>query len=228
MDKENSEKIAEEVLTELGLNDTEVLAYLSITGRGAVSIGEISIHSNVKEVEAEKIVRKLLDIGLLKEIPGKIPRFQAIPPYTALLKQLDEFQSEISELRERVPLELKNQFSLFVDSMGEITGLQDFLAYVRLIKDEVPQAMVQQFNKFESEFEKFKQIEQFSDFINTIKTEIPKQLSNKLQNMQKQVLSTSGLENFRELVKYLKQEIPEQLQTEFKNIETLFLLIGQY
>ncbi|MHA1250507.1 MAG: helix-turn-helix domain-containing protein, partial [Candidatus Helarchaeota archaeon] len=125
----------------MGLTDTEILAYMSITGRGAVSVGEISIHARVPELEAEKIVKKLLNLGLLKEIPGKVPRYQAIPPYTALLKQLDDFQNVISELRKRVPEELKSEFTNFVDSMGEITGLQDFLAYVRLIKDEVPKAM---------------------------------------------------------------------------------------
>ena len=167
-----SQKITEQVLTDLGLNDKEVLAYLSITGRGAVSVGEISIHAQVPEREAENIVKKLLEIGLLKEIPGKIPRYQAIPPYTALLRQLDEFQEVIKNLRQTVPEELKSQFSKFVDSMGEITGLQDFLDYVRLIKDEVPKAMVDQFNKFESEFEKFKKIDQFADFIRKQKSKL--------------------------------------------------------
>ena len=58
---EKVEDVAEKALIELGLSERETSAYLSITGRGPVSIGEIAIHGQLKEEEAKIVVNKLIN-----------------------------------------------------------------------------------------------------------------------------------------------------------------------
>ncbi|MHA1296003.1 MAG: hypothetical protein ACTSPH_05280 [Promethearchaeota archaeon] len=59
-----SEELTRQVLGELGLNETEIELYFKITGREAVSIGEMALLINRPKEECEKIAKKFVEKGL--------------------------------------------------------------------------------------------------------------------------------------------------------------------
>jgi sugar-specific transcriptional regulator TrmB/uncharacterized short protein YbdD (DUF466 family) len=211
---------AEQVLKELGLSPLEVQAYLALVGRPPTSAGEIAIHIKSKPNDAQIIAEKLVSMGLFKMVPGLTPRYQSIPPYTALLRQLDEFRGLIASMKDKVPQNLADQFEQFVSSIGEVTGLEDFLKYMRMIKDEVPQALINQFIRFENEFKKFNQLDAFKNFVNKIKSETPQQLSDRFEDIEQRFRSISGLSDFKTYAKSLKESVPAHLLDQFLQIET--------
>ncbi len=211
--------VAKQVLQEIGLSDLEIQGYLSILGRPPTSAGELAIHLKSKPEIAQKIAEKLVDMGLFKLIPGLTPRYQVIPPYTALLHQLDDFKSVITSMKEKVPRNLADQFEEFVSSIGEVTGLEDFLRYMKMIKEEVPQALINQFIRFEDEFKKFTALAEFKNFINKIKAETPQQLAQRFSTIEKEVQSIAGLAEFKNFAKSLKETVPVRLVDQFRQIE---------
>ena len=76
-------------LQRLGLTEKEIDAYFAIVGKGVCLASEIAIKAEVPEEQGQSIADKLVAQGLLKEIPGRTIRYQALPPYSALLKQLE-------------------------------------------------------------------------------------------------------------------------------------------
>ena len=113
-------------LERLGLSAGEINAYFSVVGKGICLINEIAKHSGVELIEAKNTVAKLLEKGLLKEIPGRTKRFQAVPPYAALLNQLEIFRDYVSDLRDEVPQQLKEEFERFEEGFARVSGLEDF------------------------------------------------------------------------------------------------------
>ncbi|MHA1409615.1 MAG: helix-turn-helix domain-containing protein [Candidatus Odinarchaeia archaeon] len=114
------EEIPRKILTEYGLEREEAEAYLAMVDKGPVSLGEIALYAEVQEGQAQEIVNRLLKLGLLKSIPGTRRYFQAIPPYTALLKQLGDFREFLNSLQSAVPTVLAEQFTSFEEEVNEV------------------------------------------------------------------------------------------------------------
>ncbi|MFX1239168.1 MAG: helix-turn-helix domain-containing protein, partial [Promethearchaeota archaeon] len=70
-----------QVLELIGLAEDEIDTYFNLTGRGPVMIGEIAIMSKVDQGRAGQIAQTLLQKGLVREIPGANPYYEALPPY---------------------------------------------------------------------------------------------------------------------------------------------------
>ena len=92
-----------QVLELIGLAHDEVDTYFKITGRGPVMIGEIALLADVAEERAAEIASNLFQKGLLKQIPGKAPIYEALPPYAALLGQIHQFKETIKTFQQVTP-----------------------------------------------------------------------------------------------------------------------------
>ncbi|MEM2109653.1 MAG: helix-turn-helix domain-containing protein [Candidatus Odinarchaeota archaeon] len=114
------EEIPRKILAEYGLSREETEAYLAMVDKGPISIGEIGLYANVQETQASGIADRLLKLGLLKSIPGTRRYFQAIPPYTALLKQLGDFREFLGSIHSAVPTVLAEQFQLFEEEVNNV------------------------------------------------------------------------------------------------------------
>lgn len=114
------EEIPRKILAEYGLSREETEAYLAMVDKGPISIGEIGLYAEVQEQKALEISNRLLKLGLLKAIPGTRRYFQAIPPYTALLKQLGDFREFLGSLQGAVPGALADQFQLFEEEVNNV------------------------------------------------------------------------------------------------------------
>lgn len=117
---ELAETIPRRVLKDYGLSRDEAEAYLAMVDKGPVSLGEIGLYADVSEERANEISERLVRLGLLKTIPGTRRYFQGIPPYTALLKQLNDFRGFLTALQADVPTILADQFKTFEEEVGTV------------------------------------------------------------------------------------------------------------
>ena len=66
-----SRELTRQVLTEIELTEDEIELYFLLTGREAVSIGEMAILIGKPKQGCEKIAKKFVDKGLFKEIKSQ-------------------------------------------------------------------------------------------------------------------------------------------------------------
>ncbi|MCJ7647157.1 MAG: hypothetical protein MUP85_00945, partial [Candidatus Lokiarchaeota archaeon] len=115
-----SEELTKQVLSELDLSSEEVELYFRTTGREAVSIGEMAILINKSKEECQKIAKKFVEKGLFKEIVGAKPHYAALPPYAALVAQLQNFHQYISDIKSDIPKQLDQSFKKLESTTGKI------------------------------------------------------------------------------------------------------------
>jgi hypothetical protein len=106
-----SKELTKKVLSEIDLSDEEIDLYFRTTGREAVSVGEMSILIGKPKEDCKKIAEKFVEKGLFKEIVGATPHYQALPPYAALIAQLQKFSQYISDIKSQIPKQLDVSFT---------------------------------------------------------------------------------------------------------------------
>ncbi len=96
-------------LERLGLAPNEIEAYFTVAGKGVCLAPEIAKLAGIGEDEAQTqtLITKLVNAGLLLEMPGQTIRYKALPPYAALLKQLEEFGISLLIYVEKCPSNFK-------------------------------------------------------------------------------------------------------------------------
>ncbi|MFX0136524.1 MAG: TrmB family transcriptional regulator [Candidatus Hodarchaeota archaeon] len=97
------ESSSRQILLEYGLDVTETDAYFHMVNKGPVGVGEIAILLQIDRERASDIMKKLSEKGLIKNIPGKKLIYQALPPYRALLNQLNTFIPFIQSIKQSIP-----------------------------------------------------------------------------------------------------------------------------
>ena len=115
-----SEELTRQVLSEIDLTDEEIELYFRITGREAVSIGEMAILTGNSKVKCQEIADKFVKKGLFKEIVGARPHYAALPPYAALVSQLQKFHKYISDIKTSIPAQLKQSFAQLESESGKV------------------------------------------------------------------------------------------------------------
>jgi hypothetical protein len=144
-----SEELTKQVLGEIGLNDEEIELYFRTTGREAVSLGEMSLLIKKPKEKCKEIADKFVEKGLFKEIIGATPHFAALPPYAALVAQLSNFYSYISDIKSNLPRKLESSFSQIE---SEAKGMEDMKASAELMAN-IKQKMLDQIHAQKKEFE---------------------------------------------------------------------------
>lgn len=115
-----SEELTRQVLSEIDLTDDEIELYFRITGREAVSIGEIAILTGKSKATCKEIADKFVKKGLFKEIIGAQPHYSALPPYAALVSQLRKFHTYISDIKKSIPSQLEKSFEKLESETGKV------------------------------------------------------------------------------------------------------------
>lgn len=176
--KDVSFEKTKEALGLLGLNSADIDTFFKITGRGTVTKGEICILQDITFEEADDIVNNLLLKGLLREIPGKTPHYLALPPYSALLSQLSQFKSLISNIQENTPKDLENRFKTFENQVMKVKKLEDYQKYLVKLRNELPQNINNQLNSLQSSLNQVKELQEFNEYMNKLKGEVSTELNN--------------------------------------------------
>ncbi len=115
-----SEELTKQVLSEIDLTDDEIELYFRITGREAVSIGEMAILTGKPKAICKEMADKFVQKGLFKEIIGARPHYSALPPYAALVSQLQKFHQYISNIKKSIPLQLEKSFEKLESKTGKV------------------------------------------------------------------------------------------------------------
>jgi len=115
-----SKELTKQVLSEIDLSDDEIDLYFRITGREAVSIGEMAILTGKSKAECQEMATKFVKKGLFKEIVGAKPHYSALPPYAALVSQLQKFHKYISDIKVSIPAQLEKSFAQLESESGTV------------------------------------------------------------------------------------------------------------
>jgi len=175
---ENEEINETRALSRLGLTDAEIRAYFSVAGKGVCLAAEIGKNAGVLDGDYEgalRVANNLIKAGLLMEIPGRTIRYQAIPPYAAMLRQLEDFRGTITDLRKTVPSDLQKEFDEFEEGFRKVSGLEDFKQFIVSIEQDIPTAMLDKFTGFAEKFKSFKQLEEFKVYVEKMRESAPQE-----------------------------------------------------
>ena len=95
------------------------------------------------QTQTQTLITKLVNAGLLFEIPGQTIRYKALPPYAALLKQLEEFRNSLLIYVEKCPSNFKKSLKNSKEGFAHVLGLNDFKDFVVSVQNDIPQAMLE-------------------------------------------------------------------------------------
>ena len=189
IDKEHisySEELTLQVLSEIGLTDEEIELYFLTSGRDVVSLGEMTLLINKSKEECQKMAEKFVKKGLFKEIIGATPHFTALPPYAALISQLQKFNNYISEIKTYAPAQLNQSFSELESKTEAIKDLQEFTEYMRVLKDDFLEKMASQKKEFNTTISKIEKINSINEIISNFENDTKSIISGQIEELSKQ------------------------------------------
>jgi len=174
--EEGEFKSTKQVLELIGLAQDEIDSYFHLTGRGPVMIGEIALIADVPEERAAVIAKNLLTKGLVREIPGKTPFYVALPPYTALLNQIEQFKKVVEHIQQSTPKELEIKFKRIEEQSAKLGKLNDYRKYIQIMKANLPAQIKAQFSRVEGELESVKKFQEIRSFILNLREIVPEEI----------------------------------------------------
>jgi hypothetical protein len=163
-----SKELTKQVLSEIDLSDDEIELYFRTTGREAVSIGEMSLLINKSKEDCKKIAEKFVDKGLFKEIVGATPHYQALPPYAALIAQLQSFYKYISDIKSKIPKQLDVSFAKLESQTEGMERLKDSSKVMNGLKEKMLSQIQAQKKEFDSTISAIDQIRTISEDISQL------------------------------------------------------------
>jgi len=191
------------VLELIGLAHDEVDTYYKITGRGPVMIGEIALISNLSDDRASEIAENLFQKGLFKQIPGKTPIYEALPPYAALVNQIHQFKETIKKFQEIAPQNIQKKFDSLEQHSDKLRKLDDYKTYLQIMKTKLPAQIKTQFERFDKELDQVKRFQDVKSFIINLKQIVPSDITKEFEAME------SSLES-------VKSEIATRFEKQFR------------
>jgi len=219
-----------QVLELIGLAQDEVNTYFKITGRGPVMVGEIALLAGVEEERAVEIAENLFHKGLIRQIPGNTPIYEALPPYAALLGQIHQFKETIKTFQEVTPKNIQQRFDSLETHSTKLKKLDDYRAYIQVMKTKLPEQIKSQFDRFEKELEQVNRFKDVRRFILNLKEIVPAEITKEFGLMESRldIMKTEISNRFEKqfrigALKSMAEKIVSRVISEqFKDITVLF------
>jgi hypothetical protein len=181
-----------QVLELIGLAHDEVDTYYKITGRGPVMVGEIALLNNTSEERAAEIAKNLFEKGLLKQIPGKMPIYEALPPYAALVGQIHQFKEAIKSFQTLAPRNIQAKFDSLEEHSSKLKKLDDYKTYLQIMKTKLPAQIKTQFDRFSNELDQVKRFQDVRRFILNLKEIVPADITRDFEAMESRLDSVKS------------------------------------
>ena len=175
-DNINEFKSTKQVLELIGLTQDEIEAYFHLTGRGPVMTGEIALLINISEEKAVEVAKNLLEKGLVREIPGTNPFYIALPPYSALLNQIQNFKEIVRKIQESTPEALQLKFKEIEEHSAKLSKFTEYRNYINIMKTNLPAQVKAQFSKVEKELENVKKFQEIRRYILNLREIVPDEI----------------------------------------------------
>jgi sugar-specific transcriptional regulator TrmB len=239
IEKSKEFESTKEVLELIGLTHDEIETYFQLTGRGPVMAGEIALLINISEERAIIVAKNLLEKGLVREIPGANPFYIALPPYSALLNQIQNFKEVVKKIQESTPKALQLKFKEIEEHSAKLGKFNDYRNFINIMKTNLPAQVKAQFSKVENELENVKRFQEIRGFIlnlreiapgevikefdvvetrlEKIKSEISVAFEKQfrigaLKNMAEKIVSKIITEQFSDLTDYFREKFVNSIQ----------------
>ncbi|NVM16779.1 MAG: hypothetical protein HWN80_03625 [Candidatus Lokiarchaeota archaeon] len=228
-----------EVLELIGLAQDEIEAYFHLTGRGPVMAGEIALLINISEERAVVVAKNLLEKGLVREIPGANPFYIALPPYSALLNQIQNFKEVVQKIQESTPKALQLKFKEIEEHSAKLGKFNEYRNYINIMKTNLPAQVKAQFSKVDKELENVKRFQEIRGFILNLREIAPNEVIKEfdvvetrlekikseisvafekqfrigaLKNMAEKIVSKIITEQFSDLTDYFREKFVKSIQ----------------
>ncbi|MFX0180021.1 MAG: hypothetical protein ACFE78_07505 [Candidatus Hodarchaeota archaeon] len=208
-----SEELTRQVLGELGLNSEEIELYFRTTGREAVSIGEMALLINKPKDYCEGIAKKFVEKGLFKEIVGAKPHYTALPPYAALIGQLQKFHKYISDIKASIPAQLNKSFTTIETTPAKVAPA-DSTKLMKELKDTMLSQIRSQKKEFDETMAVMDQIRGITEDISKLEGTTTSVVGDQLGDVSKKFEDINQKTN-----QIIKGQISE-LKNEFDNIKS--------
>jgi len=226
----DQDSATKQVLELIGLAHDEVNTYFQITGRGPVMVGEIALIADVSEERATQIAENLFQKGLLKQIPGKTPVYEALPPYAALLGQIHQFKETIKTFQQVAPQDLQQRFDSLGKHSAKLKKLDDYRSYIQIMKTKLPAQIKTQFDRFENALEQVNRFQDVRRFIANLKEIVPSEITKEFGalesrlDMMKTEISSKFEKQFRigALKSMAEKIVSKVISEQFKEITNFF------
>jgi hypothetical protein len=211
-----SKELTRQVLSEIDLTNEEIELYFRITGREAVSVGEMAILTGNTKAKCQEIADKFVKKGLFKEIVGARPHYSALPPYAALVSQLQKFHKYISDIKTSIPAQLKKSFAQLESESGKVEVKPEPVPteLMKELKDNMLTQIRSQKKEFDDTLAVMDQIRGITDDISNLEGYTESVMGTQMGDLKKQFeainIKTSQI---------IKKQISD-LKKEFENIKS--------
>ncbi len=185
-----------DVLAGLGLVGEEIDIYFKITGRGPISLGEMAVLLQADKDEeltpeqkqhAQQIATNLYEKGLVRMIPGSTPYYTALPPYVALINQINKFKSVVGDIQQNTPQKLEERFASIEQNSAELNKFKQYLTYIQNMKETLPKSLESSFATFENELQQIRKFHEVKLFIEKTRQQVPEDMTKEFEAMRAQM-----------------------------------------
>jgi len=211
-----SKELTRQVLSEIDLTDEEIELYFRITGREAVSIGEMAILTGQSKVKCQEIAEKFVKKGLFKEIVGARPHYAALPPYAALVSQLQKFHKYISDIKTSIPSQLRKTFAQLESQSGKVEVKQPPVPaeLMKELKDNMLTQIRSQKKEFDDTLAVMDQIRGITEDISNLEGYTDSVMGTQMGDLKKQ------FEDINDKTSQIIKGQVSDLKSEFDNIKS--------
>lgn len=230
------QELTKQLLSNIDLSDEEIELYFRTSGRDVVSLGELAILSNKPKEECKKIADRFIDKGLFKDIPGATPHYAPLPPYAALVSQLQKFHDYISNMKDVAPTELNKSFSQLEAQAGGVKQLKDYTDFILDLKENTISQLFNQKQDFDNIATAISQIGEISTVITNLEGKTRNIMDNQIDNLANQFKAISDkisesmklqiddlTKQYEDISKQITQKIGGQvegLESQFEGIKS--------
>ena len=183
-----AQELTKKVLKNIELTDEEIELYFLTTGRGVVSLAEISLLINKSKEESEKIAEKFIEKGLYKKILGASPHYFTLPPYAALVSQLHEFQVFVSDIDSQTSSQLEQSFSQLEAEAEGTKKIQEFGDFVTKVKRNMLMQIKVQKDSVDTAIADVDNIKNINKIIGSLREDVQKAINTHIQMVGKKKL----------------------------------------
>jgi hypothetical protein len=226
-----SKELTKQVLSEIDLTDEEIELYFRITGREAVSVGEMAILTGNSKATVQKIADKFVRKGLFKEIVGARPHYAALPPYAALVSQLQKFHKYISDIKSSIPIQLQKTFAQLESQSGKVEVKPKAVPteLMKELKDNMLTQIRSQKKEFDDTLAVMDQIRGITDDISNLEGYTESVMGTQMGDLKKQfeTINTKTSQIIKGQVNDLKTEFDTIKSTVSSNLQKLRLGVIQ-
>ncbi len=104
------------------LSDSAIHIYSALAGLKPRTLGEIVSLTDIPHEEAERAIRELMVAKLVREIPGRPTRYEALPPYALIKKQIEDLTNSVRDFYSNLSRNLEQSINLLKDGLNEFSN----------------------------------------------------------------------------------------------------------